>query len=239
MPDCPNCHVPMTPQAEEAFGAVARPIEVDACAKCGLFWFDDGASVRLTPRAVLSLFRYIGQAGKATRTLAATQQCPRCRRTLAFTHDLQRATRFTYWRCTTDRGQLFTFTQFLAAKNFIRALSPEEIAKLREQVRQVNCSQCGAPIDLAAESACSHCGAPVSIIDSEGVSKALRELAAASQAPAAVPPMVSDAQIDALFDYERIKQRQRREDVVDLVELGADAIDALIGSWLMVRGRDH
>lgn len=239
MPDCPNCRAPMTPQAEDAFGAVPRPIEVESCAACGLFWFDDGASVRLTPRAVLSLFRYIGQTGKAKNTLASVQRCPRCRRLLAFTHDLQRTTRFTYWRCSEDRGQLFTFTQFLAAKNFIRALSAAELAKLRAHVRQINCSQCGAPIDLAAQSACSHCGAPVSIIDSEGVSKALRDLAAAPNATTTAPALITDARIDALFDLERIKQQQRRQEVVDLVNLGAGAIDGLIGSWLTVRAGDR
>src|SRR5689334_1797909 len=99
VPDCPNCHTPMTPQAEEAFGAVPRPIEVETCAACGLFWFDDSGSIRLTPRAVLSLFRYIGQAGRATNALASAQRCPRCRGSLTFTHDLQHTTRFTYWRC--------------------------------------------------------------------------------------------------------------------------------------------
>lgn len=238
MPDCPNCHAPMTPQTEEAFGAIPRPIEVDSCAACNLFWFDAGESIRLTPRAVLSLFRYIGQAGKATRALGSSPQCPRCRHLLAFTHDLQRTTRFTYWRCPADGGQLLPFTQFLAAKNFIRALSAAELAKLRANVRQVSCSQCGAPIDLATDSACTHCGAPVSIIDSDGVAKALHELAAASSAPAAPAAAIADAQIAALFDLERIREQQRLQRNVDLVELGTEAIGALVGGWLMARAGD-
>jgi hypothetical protein len=40
------------------------------------------AAAYASPRAVLSLFRYIGQAGKATRALAAAQSCPRCHRPL-------------------------------------------------------------------------------------------------------------------------------------------------------------
>ena len=225
----------MTPQAEDAFGAVPRSIEVESCAACSLLWFDDGGSIRLTPHAVLSLFRYIGQAGKATHTLASGQRCPRCDRPLAFTHDLQRTTRFTYWRCSADRGQLFTFTQFLAAKNFIRALSPAELATLRAHIRQINCSQCGAPIDLATASACPHCGAPVSIIDSQGVAKALQDLAAASNVPTSAAPAITDAQIGALFDLERIRRQQERQETVDLIELGTETIGALVGGWLLGR----
>ena len=235
--DCPNCRAAMTPLAEDAFGAVPRPIEVEACAACGLFWFDDTGSIRLTPRAVLSLFAYIGQAGKATNALASTQRCPRCQSALAFTHDLQRTTKFTYWRCAVDRGQLFTFTQFLAAKNFIRALSSAELAKLRDNVREVNCSQCGAPVDLAQDSACPHCGAPVSIIDSEGVAKALEDLVTASQVPTpdARRAAITDAQATALFDLERMKRDEGRD---DLVAVGAAAIGALIGDWLRRRATE-
>src|SRR5260370_22072874 len=40
-------------------------------AACSLFWFDDSASVRLTPKSVLGLFQYIGQAGPARNSLAS------------------------------------------------------------------------------------------------------------------------------------------------------------------------
>ncbi len=121
----------MTTQAVEAYAAVARPIEVGSCASCSLFWFDESASVRLTPKSVLGLFQYIGQAGVARNPLASSLSCPRCHSALVFTHDLQRATRFTYWRCLDDHGQLITFGQFLAEKNFIRPPSADELAKLR------------------------------------------------------------------------------------------------------------
>jgi hypothetical protein len=86
----------MTPQAAEAYGAVVRSIEIGCCAPCTLFWFDESASVRLTPKAVLGLFQWIGQVGVAQNALAANLHCPRCHQPLAFTHDLQRATRFTF-----------------------------------------------------------------------------------------------------------------------------------------------
>ena len=239
MVDCPNCHAPMTAKAEDAFGAIPRPLEVDCCPACGLFWFDDAGSIRLMPKAVLELFQLIGKAGAAKNTLASSMRCPRCRGPLSFTHDLQRNTRFTYWRCPADHGQLFTFSQFLAEKNFVRALSPGELDKLRRNVRQISCSQCGAPIDLSTDSACRHCGAPVSIIDSDGVAKALQDLAtgrSASGTPQdSTSAAINEAQIDALFDLERMR-RQEGDD--DLVAIGATAIGALIGGWLLSRAQD-
>ncbi len=236
MPQCPNCHDPMTSLLVEAF-ATLRPIEITACAPCNLFWFDKWESIRLTPKAVLELFKYIGEAGRARKTFASIFKCPLCSVALALTHDLQRTTRFTYWRCRNGHGQLTTFHQFLREKNFIRAPSPAELARLRNTVRQVTCSQCGAPVDLATDSACTHCGAAVALIDPDGVAKALHELAAGASAPAATDPdamrkTLSDAQIDAIFDLERMN---RREGDDDLVVIGAAAIGALIAGLIAPR----
>ena len=244
MLNCPNCHNPMESRTEEAFGAVNQPVEIASCAGCNLFWFDDGASIRLTPKGVLGLFQYIGQVKPAPSTLVSSQSCPRCSGMLAFTHDLQRNTRFTYWRCVRDSGQLMTFNQFLAEKNFIRPPSAAELAKLRETVRQITCSQCGAPIDLSTDVACSHCGAPVALIDSEGVAKALRELAAGAgsqasptgsppgspAAPQAMSGALGDAQLDALFNQERLREREHNH---DLLAIGVAAISAVVGDWLL------
>jgi len=223
----------MAPLMLEAFGTL-RPIEITACAACNLFWFDKAESIRLTPKAVLELFQYIGKAGTARKPLARTFSCPLCTTALALTQDLQRTTRFTYWRCRNDHGRLTTFHQFLREKNFIRAPSPAELAKLRATVRQIACSQCGAPVDLASDSACKHCGAAVALIDPEGVAKALRELAASAsaQAPAdadALRTTLSDAQINAIFDVERMRQSEGEH---DLVAIGAAAIGLLVAGLL-------
>ena len=227
----------MAPQAAEAYGAIVRSIEIGCCAGCTLFWFDESASVRLTPKAVLGLFQWIGQVGIAQNALAANLECPRCHQMLTFTHDLQRATRFTFWRCQNDHGQLITFNQFLAEKNFIRAPSADELAKLRATVRQINCSQCGAPVNLETESACPHCGAPIALIDSEGVAKALHDLGTSATTPGTADPnatsaALSDAQIDALFDVERIRERDGNH---DLLAIGAAAMGAVLGGWLASR----
>ena len=226
----------MAPLEVAAFASL-RPIEISACAACHLFWFDKLESVRLTPKSVLEVFQFIGRTEKARNPLSSGFNCPTCSKPLALTHDLQRTTRFTYWRCRNDHGQLITFHHFLREKNFIRAPSPAELAKLRAAVRQVACSQCGAPIDLVDETACMHCGAPVALIDPEGVTNALRELSAGTAAPAAVDPQamrarLSDAQIDAIFDLARM-----REDTSDhdLVGIGAAAIGALIAGLIAAR----
>ena len=122
---CPNCALKMSAQTLEGHGAnAAAAVEVDACPLCNLLWFDQSESIRLAPHAVLVLFQYIGKvAGGERTTLASSFSCPRCSGALSLTYDLQRTTRFTYWRCSRDLGQLITFNQFLRAKNFILAES--------------------------------------------------------------------------------------------------------------------
>src|SRR5205823_4731720 len=153
------------------------------------------------------------------------------------THDVQRTTRFTYWQCRHDHGQLITFHHFLREKNFIRAPSPAELAKLRATVCQIACSQCGAPIDLANASACTHCGAPIALIDPDSVAKALHDLAAGASSPTPSDPdamrnRLSEAQIDAIFD---LAQTRRDDKNHDIVAVGAAAIGALISGLLVAR----
>jgi hypothetical protein len=69
-----------------------------------------------------------------------------------------------------------TFFQFLRAKRFVRSLGPAEIRQLREQVRQLNCSNCGAPLDIDRSPACGHCGTPVSIVDPSQLEATVRRL---------------------------------------------------------------
>ena len=236
MPDCSNCRETVAPLMLEGFGSL-RPIEISACTPCHLFWFDKLESVRLTPKSVLEVFQFIGRAGQARNALKSQFSCPTCAKPLALTHDLQRTTRFTYWRCGNNHGQLITFHHFLREKNFIRAPSAAELARLRATVRQVACSQCGGPVDLVSQSACGHCGAPVALIDPDGVAKALRELNAGAAAPAGADPVamrsrLSDAQIDAIFDLSRMRESKGND---DLVSIGATAIGALIAGLIASR----
>jgi hypothetical protein len=225
----------MPPQSVEANGLL-ESMEINACAPCNLFWFDKLENIRLTPKSVIELFQFIGKAGSARRTIVSNFNCPRCTLPLALTHDLQRATRFTYWRCASDGGQLITFNQFLREKNFIRTPTPVELAKLRSTVRQITCSQCGAPVDLSNDSACPHCGSPIALVDPDGVTRALQELsvsAAPSASPEAIRAALSDAQINAIFDMQPMVDRERMlERGHDLVAIGASAIGTLVASFL-------
>jgi ribosomal protein S27AE len=147
-------------------GHLGISIAVDLCVPCQAFWFDHRESLQLTPRSTLQLFRVIGEeVGVRRRALSATAKCPRCGSRLVPTHDMQRNVGFEYARCSHGHGRLTTFFDFLREKNFIRPLSADQIDALRTNVQTVNCSNCGAPIDLAAHSACSHCGSPISMLD--------------------------------------------------------------------------
>jgi len=83
---------------------------------------------------------------------------------------------------------LTTFFDFLREKNFVRPLSPERLAELRRYAPSVNCSACGAPIDLARESACGHCQAPLSMLDPDQVHAVVRELQQAETRRTTVDP---------------------------------------------------
>jgi hypothetical protein len=147
-------------------GHLGTTVEIDLCLPCQLFWFDSQESLRLSPRAVLRLFRIVGERALEPRPPAAAHPaCPRCQIRLALTHDRQRNTPFQYLRCLKNHGRLISFVEFLREKDFIRPLSAEQIADLRASVSTVNCSNCGAAIDLTTSSACGHCGSPLSMLD--------------------------------------------------------------------------
>jgi hypothetical protein len=45
---------------------------------------------------------------------------------------------------------------------------------VRSQVRQLNCSECGAPLDLEHDSECQFCHAPIAFLDPDAVEKAMK-----------------------------------------------------------------
>jgi len=146
-------------------GHLGRPVSIDLCQSCQAFWFDTRESVSLTPGSTLTLFRIIGEHAARPQHMADTSTCPRCRVRLRHTHDMQRGTRFQYFACPSGHGRLTSFFDFLKEKNFIRPLSAQQIAELRQNVQTVNCSNCGAPVDLTKGTACAHCRSPLSMLD--------------------------------------------------------------------------
>ena len=67
------------------------------------------------------------------------------------THDICKSGPLSYYRCPQDNGRLTPFFQFLREKQFLRVLTAAELASVR--VKQLQCSNCGAPIDLERSTA--------------------------------------------------------------------------------------
>src|SRR5580765_8724244 len=152
--DCPRCRAAMN--LEHLDGHQGTSVTIDLCLPCQVFWFDSHESLKLSPGGVLKLFRLIGERALTPRpTVTDEPVCPRCRTRLLPTHDQQRNTRFQYLRCPREHGRLITFVDFLREKDFIRPLSTQQIDELRRSVQTVNCSNCGAPIDLMKTSGCA------------------------------------------------------------------------------------
>lgn len=163
-------------------GHLGRDVDIDACSGCQAFWFDRSESLQLSPASTLKLFSLIGEQVSRTRTpVSAVLKCPRCRARLVDTHDLQRNTRFKYWRCPHGHGRFTTFFDFLREKHFVRTLTPQQVAELRRNVQTLNCSNCGAPIDLAKASSCGHCGSPLSMLDLKQAEEVVAQLRRASE----------------------------------------------------------
>src|SRR5947207_6461250 len=152
-------------------------IAVDFCFPCQVIWFDTLESLQLSPGGILEVFKALHERRAPTRnTLPALLACPHCHTRLALTHDLQHTTHFTYFRCEFGHGRLTPFFQFLLEKNFVRPVTGAELAALKAKVQIVQCSNCGAPLDLQHDSACRYCGSPISILDPDAVAKTVNAL---------------------------------------------------------------
>ncbi len=208
--ECPRCGSAMEERTLDAH--LGRAATIDICFPCQVFWFDARESLSLTPGATLTLFRLMGdRMAKAGPTHADTARCPRCRARLRRTADMQRATRFEYWRCPHDHGRLTTFFNFLREKDFIRPLTPRQIAELRSHVQTVNCSNCGAAVDVAAGAACAHCGSPLSMLDLQQADRLIAQLQQAeARATAPIDPALPLALARARREVEMAFADDRR-----------------------------
>jgi len=170
---CPNCRQPM--QAQDLEQNYHGAVRVDICFTCAGIWFDHQESTQLAPAGVVALFKEIQAHLKDSRRPVADRlSCPRCQDDLALGSDLSKSGRFSYYRCLRGDGRFTPFFQFLREKQFVRTLSAGEIERVRSQVRQIQCSECGAPIDLEHASQCPYCHAPVSFLDPDAVQRAVQ-----------------------------------------------------------------
>jgi endogenous inhibitor of DNA gyrase (YacG/DUF329 family) len=154
--------------------------------------------------------KFIGEhPSSAKPSVPGTMQCPRCATTLKLAHDLQGNMPFTYWRCTTDDGHFIAFLEFLKEKNFIHRLTPAQIQELRQNVQFVNCSSCGASINLETDSACPYCHAPITMLDMKQPQLMLEQLKHAAEPKPLDPTLplkVASAKMaleTSLADYDR------------------------------------
>lgn len=199
--NCPGCSAEMTSMKLDAH--LSAPVDIDVCTRCQAFWFDKYESLKLSPGSTLKLIKLIGEnSASAKAPVPAALQCPRCATALQFTHDMQRSTRFNYWRCENGHGRFISFLNFLREKDFIRPLSPQQIEELRRNVQTVNCSNCGAPIDLASGSTCTHCGSPLSMLDMNQSQQLLNQIERAAE-PHPIDPTLPMELARAKRDIER------------------------------------
>ena len=215
-------------------GQLGRSVTVDLCDPCQAIWFDPRESLQLTPGATLMLFRVIGEHVAKPQALESdTAKCPRCKARLRRTQDLQRATRFEYFRCPHDHGRLTTFFDFLKEKDFVRPLTPAQIAELRANIQMVNCSNCGAPIDLAETSDCGHCRSPLSMLDMKQAETLIAQLQTADQANKPVDPALPLALARARREADQAFQGLPQ----DAMWLEQGSSLGLVGAGLAALGR--
>lgn len=218
---CPACQAAMLSLDFERALLPSR-ITANFCFACQVVWFDQHDCAQLSPGGVLEVFKAFNEhRSDARNPLPELLDCPRCNSRLALTHDLQHTTHFSYFRCPYGHGRLSAFFQFLLEKNFIRPVSGEELAALKAKVRTIQCSNCGAPVDLQNSIACTYCHTPISILDPDAVTKAIGALATAEANRKAV-------NVDALGDAIIMLHQQSTP--------AAQTSDAILGADLVAIG---
>lgn len=187
--ECPRCHEPMRPYRVD--GYLGREVDVDVCLPCQSIWFDAQEHLQLTPGATLTLFRIIGEhAARPAWENRNLMHCPQCRAQLRRTQDLQRNTHFEYFRCPNQHGRLTSFFDFLKEKDFVKPMDPQQLAELRKYTRTINCSNCGAPVDLMANAHCTHCGSALSVLDLAQAERLIEQLKQADSDGKTIDPQL-------------------------------------------------
>ncbi|MFY7905668.1 MAG: zf-TFIIB domain-containing protein [Burkholderiaceae bacterium] len=210
-PACPSCRQPMS--VNRFATHAGAPIELDICFTCQGLWFDKHENLKLSPDAVVELFRQLHEhRADQHLPLANTLSCPRCPKPLTKGFDLVRTGRYITYRCAGQHGRFSPFSSFMVEKGFVRHMTRPEIDDLAQRVGAVNCTSCGAPVDVRNEHACSYCKAPLSLLDPQAVMRAMEGYAQASANARAAAGQKSMADLgDALVALERDRSRAERE----------------------------
>jgi uncharacterized protein YbaR (Trm112 family) len=231
---CPACRKAMT--SVDVSRTPLGTETIDYCVDCQALWFDEHESLQLTPGSTLQLFRVIAENRPGQRQpFPPLLPCPRCTSPLSLTQDLQRTTRFSYYRCARGHGRYTPFIQFLREKNFIRPLDPAELARLKQSITTIRCASCGAPVNLEASTICPYCRAPIVALDPEAIERAVRALDDAERKRLAPPdPEGLAAGILAGARMESVMAMQRSQDHigigVDLIGVGLYALAQVLSA---------
>jgi hypothetical protein len=212
-------------------GVYGRAVIIDACSACQGLWLDGFEALQLSPAGVLALVRAMDDPrGGARPPMSPAMQCPRCRSRLSPTQDRQRTTTFRYERCPAGHGRFITFHHFLRSRNFVRELSDEELRDLRSRVQSVNCSNCGAPVDVARLSTCSYCQTPISTVEPGQIRAAIEELQQAASAREKVDPALPLALLQQRAEVERAFRGVERDPLAWMTDDGGGG--GLVGAVL-------
>ncbi len=191
---------------------------LDLCFPCQGIWFDEHESLQIAPGGIIELFKLIHAHREEQRLpLAEPLHCPRCNDRLLHGLDVVKpGGRFSYHRCLQKHGRFNTFGQFMIEKGFVRQLTPLEITTLSAKVGIINCSGCGAPVDIRHEVACGDCKAAIAILDPAAVEQALARYQTAEVQRTAPPNL--DLLADAILMQEAQRLRQQRDSQLGKLE---------------------
>jgi hypothetical protein len=230
---CPGCATEMTAMTLEA--RLRAQVTIDVCAGCQAFWFDHFDSLQLSAGSTLKLMKFIGEhSSPAKPSLPDPLRCPRCATTLRLAHNMQRNMPFTYWQCGNEDGHFIGFFEFLKEKNFIHPLSAEQIKELRQNIQFVNCSNCGASINLESNSVCPYCHSPISMLDMRQPQQMIEQLKKAAEPrpmDPALPLKLASAKLQletSLADHDRSPEWWSDARSSGLVQAGLN----VVARWL-------
>jgi hypothetical protein len=122
---------------------------------------------------------------------------------------------------------------FLREKDFVRPLSPQQLEELRRNIQTINCSNCGAPIDITHDSACAHCGSAVSMLDLAHMARTIDQLQTAAGERTPVEGAQAERQtpdIEALM--AKLKAEERAASSPNLIEVGLGLLGDLLRNRL-------
>jgi Zn-finger nucleic acid-binding protein len=232
---CPSCRQPMA--VHRFTSALGVPFALDLCFVCQGMWFDRHENLKLTPDAVVELFRLLHEH-RADQHLPMSAQptCPRCVQPLVKGFDVVRSGRYVTFRCTEQHGRVSSFSSFMVEKGFVRQMTRAEIDDLAKRVGAIHCTGCGAPVDIRKDHACGYCGLAFSLIDPQAVVRALEGYATASAKARAASLRVSTTDIgDLLVNMAQERSRAEHERRNGGLAIGGSR-DALLAGDLLATG---